>query len=56
MFFFASRGNASDTQVMVGNKYLIPDSPSQFVNVLDIRIHEEYDPENRKNDIALLKV
>jgi len=56
MFFFVSRGNASDIQVVVGNKYLIPDSPSQFVNVLDIRIHEEYDPEKKKNDIALLKV
>jgi secreted trypsin-like serine protease len=56
IFLFASRGPASDIQVMVGNKNLIQNSPSQFIDVLDIRIHEEYDPESRKNDIALLKV
>jgi secreted trypsin-like serine protease len=56
MFFSASRGNASDTQVMVGNKYLTQNSPSQYVTVKDIRIHEEYDLGSRKNDIALLQV
>jgi len=56
MFFFASRGNATDTQVMVGNKNLTTSSPSQFVNVQNIRIHEENEPVTRKNDIALLKV
>jgi hypothetical protein len=56
MFLFSSRGPASDTQVMVGNKNLIQNTPFQFVNVLGIGIHEEYDPESRKNDIALLKV
>lgn len=56
MFFFASRGNATNTQVMVGNKNLTTSSPSQFVNVQNIRIHEESEPVSRKNDIALLKV
>lgn len=56
MFLFAFRGPASDTQVVVGEKNLTQYFPFQFVNVLDIRIHEEYDPESRKNDIALLKV
>jgi len=56
MFFFPSRATGFNTQVMVGNNKLITNSPSQFVDVQDIRLHEEYDPENRKNDIALLKV
>ena len=56
MFFFASRWKANDTQVMVGNKNLTKSSPSQFVNVDDIWIHEENEPVSRKNDIALLKV
>jgi hypothetical protein len=56
VFFFASRGTTSDTEVMVGNKDLTANTPSQIVKVLDMRIHEEYDPVSRKDDIALLKV
>jgi hypothetical protein len=41
---------------MVGNNNLTINSPSQFVDVQNMLIHEEYDPESRKNDIALLKV
>jgi len=54
--YCARLGKAADTQVMVGNKNLTRSSPSQFVNVQDIRIHEENDPVSRKNDIALLKL
>lgn len=54
--YCASLGNASDTQIMVGNNNLTRESPSQFVNVQDIRIHEGYDPESRQNDLALLKL
>jgi secreted trypsin-like serine protease len=56
MFTFPSRAADFNIQVMVGNNKLITNSPSQFVNVQDTRLHEEYDPKNRKNDIALLKV
>lgn len=52
----ARLGNATNTQVMVGNKNLTTSSPSQFVNVQNIRIHEESEPVSRKNDIALLKL
>jgi len=54
--YCARLGTATDTQVMVGNKNLTTSSPSQFVNVQDIRIHEENVPVSRKNDIALLKL
>jgi len=54
--YCARLGNATDTQVMVGNKNLTTSSPSQFVNVQNIRIHEENEPVTRKNDIALLKL
>jgi len=56
MFFFASRVDTTNTQVIVGNKNLTTSSPSQIVNIEDIWIHEENEPVNRKNDIALLKV
>ena len=56
MFSFPSRAADFNIQVMLGNNKLITNSPSQFVDVQDIRLHEEYDPENRTKDIALLKV
>lgn len=54
--YCARLGNATNTQVMFGNKNLTTSSPSQNVNVQDIRIHEENEPLSRKNDIALLKL
>jgi len=56
MFSFPSRAADFNIQVMVGNNKLITNSPSQFFNVQDTRLHEVYDPENRRKDIALLKV
>jgi hypothetical protein len=56
MFSFPSRATGFNIQVMVGNNKLITNFPSQFVIVQNTRLHKEYDPENRKNDIALLKV
>lgn len=48
--------DTTKTQVIVGNKNLTTSSPSQIVNIQDIRIHEKNEPVSRKNDIALLKL
>jgi hypothetical protein len=50
------RGSSSDIQVMVGNTVLTRGSPSQLVDVEQIFVHEEYDLDGRKNDVAILQV
>jgi hypothetical protein len=41
---------------MVGNIKLSRDAPSQLVEVKRIFIHDNYDLDGRKNDVALLQV
>ena len=41
---------------MVGNIKLSRQSPSKFADVERIYIHEEYDTDGRRFDVALLKV
>ena len=43
-------------EVMVGNIKLSRQSPSKLADVERIYIHEEYDTDGRKFDVALLKV
>jgi secreted trypsin-like serine protease len=54
--FLLPRGNASQIQVMVGNVNMSRESPSQIVDVHHIFVHELYDIDGRKNDLAILQV
>jgi secreted trypsin-like serine protease len=50
------RGTASDIQVMVGNSNVSTESPSQLADVELILVHEAYELDGRKNDVAVLQV
>jgi hypothetical protein len=41
---------------MVGNTVLTRESPSQLVDVERIFVHENYDLDGRKDDVAILQV
>jgi secreted trypsin-like serine protease len=50
------RGNSSEIQVMVGNTALTREPPSQIADVKTIFVHEDYSPDGRRNDVAILEV
>lgn len=54
--FCANLGSASETQVLVGNNNLTPETPSQLFAVEIISAHENYDTGSRIHDLAILKL
>jgi secreted trypsin-like serine protease len=54
--YCAKLGSASDIEVMVGNTELSRGYPSVLAGVKMIYIHNNYDTDGRKSDVALLKL